>query len=441
VNSVGLGAPFDPDVVTWLNGLSTDFYGKLVTAGLVPARQAKCVAALGPFIERYIDGRHDVKPRTKLVLRQAQQSLVGYFGEDRPLDTISEGDAELWWQSMVQDGLAEATRRKRAQHAKQIFRFAGKQGLVSSNPFRDLKSSAVANDKRLHYVSLEDIEKVISVSPDAEWRLLWALCRFAGLRCPSEVMALTWDDILWDQSRMVVTSEKTERHAGGATRVVPIFGALRPYLDEAFAQAAPGPVYCIARHRLVSANLRTTGRKIIRRAGLVPWERTFQNLRASAEMDLTQQFPLHVCSEWLGHSGATAMKHYLKARDEDFDLAATCLDRAHIAPQSDAEPCAQSRTEQKVTSTGAIENDSVLSVRGLRHPAKSPIAQGVRTFRPGAPKTPISQEQSAQDYTPVAPDSPSDPDLAEIVRRWPGLHPAVKEHVLSIVRGSDPDAY
>jgi hypothetical protein len=57
------------------------------------------------------------------------------------------------------------------------------------------------------------------------------------------------------------------------------------------------------------------------------------------------------------------------------------------------------------------------------------------------PKTPISQEQSAQDYTPVAPDSPSDPDLAEIVRRWPGLHPAVKEHVLSIVRGSDPDAY
>ncbi len=57
------------------------------------------------------------------------------------------------------------------------------------------------------------------------------------------------------------------------------------------------------------------------------------------------------------------------------------------------------------------------------------------------PKTPISSHESAQNYTPRAPDGPSDPELDEIVRRWPGLHPAVKEHVLSLVRGSDPDAY
>ena len=355
------GGPLDEETSRWLAAISDELHDKLVRVDLVKPRQPKQVVTLRPFIEQYIAGRHDIKPRTKLVLKQAHDSLVGYFGADRALDTITEGDAELWWQSMVKEGLAEATRRKRAQNAKQFFRFARKQGFVSSNPFQGLKSAAVANDKRLHYVAPEDIEKVISASPDHEWRLIWALCRYAGLRCPSEVMALRWEDVLWDRDRMVVTSEKTERHAGGATRTVPIFAALRPHLTEAFERADDGAVYCIAKHRLASANLRTTGRKIIRRAGLVPWERTFQNCRASAEMDLTERFPLHVCAEWLGHSQGTAMKHYLTARDEDFEKAAQ--NPAHVAQnpaQYRAVPFAPSRSGQKVTSTDGIKNEDML---------------------------------------------------------------------------------
>jgi hypothetical protein len=36
-----------------------------------------------------------------------------------------------------------------------------------------------------------------------------ALCRFAGLRCPTEVLALRWGDVLWDQERMNVPNVKT----------------------------------------------------------------------------------------------------------------------------------------------------------------------------------------------------------------------------------------
>ena len=45
--------------------------------------------------------------------------------------------------------------------------------------------------------------------------LIFALSRFAGLRCPSEHLALRWSDINWERSRMIVQSPKTEHHEGG----------------------------------------------------------------------------------------------------------------------------------------------------------------------------------------------------------------------------------
>jgi len=376
----------DAETAKWLVALPDDIYDRLVAVGLVEARAPKQVALLGPFVEQYIANRHDVKQRTKWVLRQAQQSLIAYFGADKHLDEITEGDAELWWQAMTKEGLAEATRRKRAQLAKQFFSFASKQGYVATNPFRGLKSSAVANDKRLQFISCEDIEKVIFASPDHEWRLIWALCRFAGLRCPSEVMALRWEDVNWERDRMTVTSVKTERHTGGATRIVPIFSALRPYLVEAFEQAEPGAVYCISRHRVASANLRTTARKIIRRAGVQCWERTFQNCRASAEMEMTERFPLHVCASWLGHSQSTAMKHYLAVRDEDFTRA------AHDAPGAAQNPAqqahasgAETRIKRKANRTEGVKNGGMLVGAGACDaPQNDPLApRGFEPLLPG----------------------------------------------------------
>jgi len=69
--------------------------------------------------------------------------------------------------------------------------------------------------------------------------LIVALSRYAGLRCPSEHLGLTWGDILWDKNRFVVRSPKTE-HVGKAQRVVPIFPELYPYLRDAFEAAEPG---------------------------------------------------------------------------------------------------------------------------------------------------------------------------------------------------------
>jgi len=47
-------------------------------------------------------------------------------------------------------------------------------------------------------------------------------------------------------------------------------------------------------------------RKIILRAGIVPWKKLIQNLRASFETDLLNgkygKFGLHTIAKWLGHS-------------------------------------------------------------------------------------------------------------------------------------------
>ena len=63
--------------------------------------------------------------------------------------------------------------------------------------------------------------------------------------------------------------------------------------------------------------------KIIYKAGLVPWEKPFQNLRATRETELAQTYPLHVVTAWIGNSIPIAAKHYLKVTDADFTRAAT----------------------------------------------------------------------------------------------------------------------
>ncbi|MBN2023296.1 MAG: site-specific integrase, partial [Pirellulales bacterium] len=153
---------------------------------------------------------------------------------------------------------------------------------------------------------------------DAQWRLLFALSRFGGLRCPSEHLGLRWRDVDWAGGRITVHSPKTEHHEGGASRQIPIFPELRPYLEEVWDQAEPGDEYVITRYRNDNANLRTQLERILYKAGLKPWPKLFQNLRSTRQTELAETYPMHVVCEWIGNSQAVAAKHYLQVTDEHF---------------------------------------------------------------------------------------------------------------------------
>jgi integrase len=163
------------------------------------------------------------------------------------------------------------------------------------------------------------------------WWTIIALCRYGGLRRPSEVLSLWLVDLDWERGEMAVASPKTEGHGQGY-RVCPIFARLRPYLDEAYHMATEGQTHVIPEHLYLpaakgprgwaSSNLRTTFAKILRRAGLEQWPRLFHALRASCESDLAREYPITTVCKWIGNTVAIAARHYVQVTDEDFQRAA-----------------------------------------------------------------------------------------------------------------------
>jgi len=268
-----------------------------------------------------MEGRADIKPSTRIALGQTVRYLTEFFGPNKPLRNIRPGDADEWRLYLISKGLADNTVRRRSGAAKQFFKTAVRKGLVTMNPFADLKAAVQGNASREYYVTRAEAKKVLDACPDAEWRLIFALARYGGLRCPSEIMGLTWGDIHWGEGRFTVHSPKTEHHPGQESRQVPLFPELVPHLQEVFEQAEPGTEYLITRYRRSNSHLGMELRRILRRAGLTPWPKLYQNLRSTRQTELAERFPLHVVCAWIGNSQAVAMKHYLQVTDEHFTEA------------------------------------------------------------------------------------------------------------------------
>src|SRR5262245_26329463 len=70
---------WDRETAEWVSGIGADLYDKLAAVGLVPIRQVTEPERLEAFINRYVDGRTDVKPATKEVWRQGKKGLLDFF--------------------------------------------------------------------------------------------------------------------------------------------------------------------------------------------------------------------------------------------------------------------------------------------------------------------------------------------------------------------------
>jgi integrase len=89
-------------------------------------------------------------------------------------------------------------------------------------------------------VKAKRIEAVLAACPNPEWRVIVALGRYGGLRCPSETLALKWADIDWEKQRVRVPSPKTAHLRGKGERFIPLFKELAPHLEAAFDAAPEG---------------------------------------------------------------------------------------------------------------------------------------------------------------------------------------------------------
>ena len=303
-----LGHAVDNETAHWLDNLNDSLTDKLAAVGLTPRRER---ATLDAFLETYIAGRTDLKPLTIKKFDTTRDYLVEHFGSDITLREITPGDADEWRLYLLEkDGIeSENTVRKHASVAKQFFTAAMRKRLINENPFAGLKSTVQPNTDRFFFVTREMANRVIEACPNEEWRLIFVLSRFGGLRCPSEHVQLRWCDVDWERERITIRSPKTEHHAGKASRVIPLFPEIRPHLENVFDLAEPGSEYVISRYRDANTNLRTPLRRIIGLAGLDPWPKLFQNLRSTRQTELEEVYPSHVVCKWIGNSQKVAAKH------------------------------------------------------------------------------------------------------------------------------------
>jgi integrase len=356
------------ELCAWLRDLPDTTYEKLVDVGLAAARVKERPVTLEELLTAFVS-RASVKASTLAAYRQTTDSLRKHIGGGTVLKSITAEQADVWKKAIVDEGLSPATVAKRVFVAKAIFRKAVKWGMVLANPFEGLSAGSQQNPDRSVYISREVITTVLDQCPSVFWRLVIGLGRYAGLRVPSEVTSLAWDDVAWDTGRLTVRSPKTARHEGHAVRVVPICPELREILAGAFEQAAVGERLILPQPLTAASNLRTTFTKIITRAGFKPWPRLFQNLRASCATDWVERYPNHVVARWLGHSPLIAATHYLQAREQHFaDVVAgggnvaISENGAGQGTRADdpggVQKCVQNSVQSKAASTGSNSHTS-----------------------------------------------------------------------------------
>ena len=175
------------------------------------------------------------------------------------------------------------------------------------------------------YVTPKYTAILLNVAPDTQWRLLIALWRLAELR-KMEVFNLTWGDVLWNKGKLRVRSTKTQHIEGCELRYVPLRD-IRQFLEDTFQAALPkgkrslpADALVITRYDESNSNLDKPFRKIIEAAGLVPWPKLFQNMRASCETQwLKDSERGDLVANWIGHSVTVQRKHYVQHTDDDVD--------------------------------------------------------------------------------------------------------------------------
>lgn len=291
---------------------------KLVASGLIeatPAEKAAKIPTLSVFLDRYKITRVGVKPWSVQRDKKLFNYLLEYLGPNKRIDKITREEAEGIRKYLMQDRkagkgrLAESSTNKVISEIKSIFRYAVDWELIAQSPFEKVKGGKTTNPERQYYVSRQEIEAAMEAcTGHPELAKLLAFGRFAGLRIPSEIHELKFSDFEThgDGGIFTVRQGKTGR------RRIPVFDDLRPYFEALQAAAKPGQVYVFEKYR----NCRNPAvliKDYMVKAGLVPWEKFFTNLRSSCQTDKEREgYSRSEMDAIFGNSEKIRQQHYIQ---------------------------------------------------------------------------------------------------------------------------------
>ena len=305
-----LGLDIPPDLIKWIAGLSSAFRLSLAEKGIIETQK---VLTFREVFKKFMSSYKDGNRAQSTILRMQRSSKVALevFG-DTICDEIT-AEQVLEYERQLKDKLSESTWTKSLSDMKQVFNWGiNVAKLINRNPISTLRGGRKSNPERMIYVSREAIDDVIKITDEnSDWRLIFALARYAGLRIPSELARLKWKDIDFGSGTMNIFAPKTK-----TPRVVPIFPPLDKIILEAWEALSEGSktlhVINDETRRKPSTNLRTTAMKLIDRAGVDVWEKQFQNLRMSCATEMINAgYPIRKVAVWLGHSVQVLEQHYI----------------------------------------------------------------------------------------------------------------------------------
>ena len=335
------GRPVPPAELAWLGGLSCDVLAKVAAVGLCEPPEAAdphtSPPTLAGVLDATIDAKAaDLKPSSVRRLRQARDRLCRHFGDGRDPATITPDAAARWRRSLLDgaDGrpLSRATVRGDCGFAKTLWHDAERRGWVPAGraldptarggPFAHLDAGVTAREDA-RFLTADEAAAVIEELPGVAWRALFGLAYHAGLRCPSETHALTWDRVDWHRRRLDVPSPKTERHRGHDRRQVPIGPELMPLLQDAYDAAEPGASRVVALSHQHKRGVYEAVDRAADRAGVGVWRPLWLTVRSSCEMRwLAAGHPSSHVAAWMGHGVDVAERHYrLLVPDASFAAA------------------------------------------------------------------------------------------------------------------------
>ena len=360
-----LGQPLDVKTQEWLRQQAEEILGKLATLQLYDLTKSstgkKTVAG---WCEFYVEN-YGHKHETKRKLRNVAEKLVAFFGAETLLQDVTRGEATRFFIQLYTAkadggfGLSKhATAPRHLGYCRQFWEAAIEEEIVLANPFSNRKLSAQVKTKkeRHFYVSPELSQRVLEAMPNVVWRLRWTLMRYQGLRVPSEMNELRWEDVDWSGNRIRIRSPKTAHIEGKESRLAGIMPEVLPLLEQQFELAEEGAEFVLP--RMAHKNYRKFFLKYLERAGIDVWPALFNNLRKSAVTDAHDWLPPHVCDSWFGHSETVFKDHYAQVTEEHFKAAQNRSSRV-------AQSVAQQASEMGENGGNPMKKDFGTFVRSL----------------------------------------------------------------------------
>jgi integrase len=307
------------ELARWTDRVSDRLRSLLIDHDLISCEKKNIPKTVGDFTRWYIDSQK-WKPRTHFNFENTRSHLVRLLGESTELKKVTSGDSQRAARSLY-ESFAPSHAGKLVSRFRQFFAAAIADRLIDSNPFHGIKIATSIKQNRKCYVDESTVDVLIDKAPNSLFKFIIAAARYCGLRVPSEILALRWDDIDWESSRMTIRSSKNESYESGV-RVIPLFPKVRICLERLFEEAEEGSIDVCPLYRSGNGSpIRNQLLRICKTASVEPWPKLWVNLRASCRTDLERKFPDHVCNVWLGHSGKIADKHYSRVTEDDFNAA------------------------------------------------------------------------------------------------------------------------